>query len=44
MYAIRSYYDGSERVRILLKMLSDHFIPVELSVGQIEKQKKKSVN
>ncbi len=36
--------DGSERVRILLKMLSDHFIPVELSVGQIEKQKKKSVN
>ncbi len=32
--------DGSERVRILLKMLSDHYVPVELNVGQIEKQKK----
>lgn len=31
---------GSERVRILLKMLSDHYVPVELHVGHIEKKKK----
>lgn len=36
--------DGSERVRILLKMLSDHTVPVELNVGQIEKKKKKTKN
>jgi len=36
--------DGSERVRILLKMLSDHYVPVELNVGQIEKQKNNSKN
>lgn len=34
--------DGTERVRILLKMLSEHYVPVELDVGQIEKQKKSS--
>jgi transcription antitermination factor NusG len=36
--------DGSERVRILLKMLSDHYVPVELNAGQIEKQKKNSTH
>lgn len=30
---------GSERVRVLLKMLSDRQIPVELSVGQIRKKR-----
>ena len=34
--------DGSERVRILLKMLSDHYVPVELNVANIQKKKKKS--
>jgi transcription antitermination factor NusG len=34
--------DGAERVRILLKMLSDHYVPVDLDVAQIEKKKKKS--
>ncbi len=28
---------GSERVRVLLKMLSDQYVPVELSAGVIEK-------
>ncbi|PKO15502.1 MAG: hypothetical protein CVU39_11355 [Chloroflexi bacterium HGW-Chloroflexi-10] len=31
---------GSERVRVLLKMLSDHYVPVELNVGYIQKKKK----
>jgi transcription antitermination factor NusG len=32
---------GSERVRVLIQMLSDRRIPVELRAGQIEKKKKK---
>lgn len=32
---------GSERVRVLLKMMSDRYIPTELSAGQI-RQKKRS--
>jgi transcriptional antiterminator RfaH len=34
--------DGAERVRILLKMLSDHYVPVDLDVAYIQKKKKKS--
>lgn len=33
---------GSERVRVLLKLLDDKRIPVELSAGQIEQTKKRS--
>ena len=33
---------GAERVRVLLKMLSDHYVPVELDAAFIEKKKKKS--
>jgi hypothetical protein len=29
---------GSERVRILLKMLSDRHLPIELRAGQIRKK------
>ena len=36
-----SRIDGAERVRVLLKMLSDHYVPVELDVGYLEKSKKK---
>ena len=32
---------GSERVRVLLKLLSDRHIPVELDAGQIEQVKKR---
>ncbi len=32
---------GSDRARILLKMLSDNYIPVELEISQIQKKKKK---
>ena len=32
---------GSDRVRILLKMLSDNYIPVELEISQIQEKKKK---
>jgi transcriptional antiterminator RfaH len=32
---------GAERVRILLKMLSDHYVPVELDAALIQKKKKK---
>ena len=31
---------GSERVRVLLKMLSDRRIPIELNAGQIERKRK----
>jgi transcriptional antiterminator RfaH len=31
---------GSERVRVLLKMLNDRSLPVELRAGQIHKKKK----
>ncbi len=31
--------DGSERVRVLLKMLSDRSVPLELRAGQIRKKK-----
>lgn len=31
---------GSERVRVLLKMLSDRRVPVELNAGQIQRQRK----
>ena len=31
---------GSDRARILLKMLSDNYIPVELEISQIQKKKK----
>jgi transcriptional antiterminator RfaH len=33
---------GSARVRVLLKMLNDRVVPIELSVGQIQKAKKKA--
>ena len=33
--------DGSDRVRILLKMLSDQYIPVELEMSQIQKKRTK---
>jgi transcriptional antiterminator RfaH len=33
--------DGAERVRVLLRMLSDQYVPVELNVGYLEKTKKK---
>ncbi len=32
---------GSERVRVLIKMLSDRRVPVELRVGQIERKRNK---
>lgn len=32
---------GSDRARILLKMLSDNYIPVELEISQIQEKKKK---
>jgi len=32
---------GSDRARILLKMLSDNYVPVELEISQIQKKKKK---
>jgi hypothetical protein len=31
---------GSERVRVLIQMLSDRHVPVELRAGQIRKKKK----
>lgn len=31
---------GAERVRVLLKMLSDQYVPVELNVSYLEKNKK----
>jgi transcription antitermination factor NusG len=31
---------GSERVRVLIQMLSDRHLPVELRAGQIRKKKK----
>jgi transcription antitermination factor NusG len=31
--------DGNERVRVLLKLLSDRSVPVELDAGQVEKKK-----
>ncbi len=31
---------GSERVRVLIKMLSDRRIPVEMGAGQVEKKKR----
>lgn len=34
--------DGSDRVRILLKMLSDQYIPVELELSQIQKKRLKT--
>ncbi len=33
--------DGMQRVRVLLKMLSDQHIPVELNAAYLEKKKKK---
>lgn len=36
-----SMLDGSDRVRILLKMLSDQYIPVELELSQIKKKRSK---
>jgi len=32
---------GSERVRVLIQMLSDRRIPLELQVGQVEQKKRK---
>lgn len=34
--------DGSARVRVLLKMLSENYMPLELDVANIEKKKKKN--
>jgi transcriptional antiterminator RfaH len=31
---------GSERVRVLIQMLSDRSVPVELKAGQVERKKK----
>lgn len=31
---------GTERVRVLLKMLSDRILPIEMRAGQIERKKK----
>lgn len=33
---------GSDRARILLKMLNDQYIPVELKISQIQKKQKKN--
>jgi transcriptional antiterminator RfaH len=30
--------NGGDRVRVLLKMLNDRYVPMELAVGQIQKQ------
>lgn len=36
--------EGTDRVRILLKMLSDQYIPVELEISQIKRKNKKHKN
>jgi transcriptional antiterminator RfaH len=36
--------DGSDRARILLKMLSNQYVPVELDLSQIQKKNVKSKN
>ena len=36
--------EGTDRVRILLKMLSDHYIPLELEISQIKRKNKKPKN
>jgi transcription antitermination factor NusG len=35
---------GSERVRVLIQMLSDRRLPVELQVNQVERKKKRSTD
>lgn len=36
--------EGTDRVRILLKMLSDQYVPVELEISQIQKKNKQTRN
>ena len=35
---------GTERVRILLKMLNDRYVPVEIDLGSLEKDKQGAIS